>query len=201
MSDGNRTTGKVEVMSPKDLVPKGESSMATHPFAPDSFNLASTMKERLGVLGRLQISAAERRIAREEIKQVLKNELRAQTELMLHRARLDLDFYKKVDQAAHSVRVTKVEQFLVTEEAKMQHVLNDLIDKFEDGFTDQYMATKDKLRKDLGAGRIDQSIHDMRSARAYERYESAMNKSLNDMNMIIDNHKTNLANTLKAFTN
>ena len=198
MSD-KKLTGKVEVMGPKDLVPKGESAMAAHPFAPDSFNLANTMKERLGMLGRLQINAAERRIAREEIKQVLKNELRAQTELMLHRARLDLDFYKKVDQAAHSVRVTKVEQFLVTEEAKMQHVLNELIDRFEDGFTEQYMSNREKLGADLASGKIDQNIHDMRLGRAYERYEFAMNKSLNDMNMIIDNHKTNLANTLKAF--
>jgi len=83
----------------------------------------------------------------------------------------------------------------------MQHVLNELIDKFEDGFTEQYMSNKQKLGADLASGKIDQSIHDMRLERAYERYESAMNKSLNDMNMIIENHKTNLANTLKAFTN
>src|SRR5882672_3933368 len=200
MGDTPQRSNNLQVIGPKDLASPASPAAVNQSLGPEAFNFSSAMKERLGPLGRFMIGFEERRVARDEIKQVLMNELRAHTELMLHRARLDLQYMREVDQAAHLQRTRKVEEFLLAQEADVQHKLNEMIDKFEDVFTKQYVDVKRKLKSELDVDNIDQEIYEMRAQRALARYESAMDKTLNDMNMIIDNHKTNLQNTLKTFT-
>ena len=200
MTDTPQRSGTVQVIGPKDTLPQAAGEGVNQSLGPEAFNFSRSMKERLGPLGRFMISFEERRVARDEIKQVLKNELKAHTELMLHRARLDLQYLREVDQAAHLQRSRKVEEFLLAQEADVQFTLNEMIDRFEDAFTKQFVDVKIKLKNELDQKNIDQQIHDMRTQRALQRYEAAMDKTLNDMNMIIDNHKTNLHNTLKTFT-
>jgi hypothetical protein len=180
-----------------ELVPHTEDALSDKRLGKDGFDFADVMKRRMGILGRVQVSFEERRIAREEVKQVLSNQMRAQTQLMLSRAKLDLEYLKEVDQAAHNVRVQRIEKFLLHEEARLQHDLNGMIDKFEDEYTTQYTDVRNKLNAELAAGKIDQDIFDMRMNRASKRYLESMDKSAQDMQMIVENHRGNLASTLK----
>jgi hypothetical protein len=47
-------------------------------------------------------------------------------------------------------------------------------------------------------GKIDKQIFDQRMDRANGRFQEAMEKSAQDMQMIIDNHRGNLTRTLKS---
>ena len=156
------------------------------------------MKTRLGFAGKFLIGFEERRVAREEMKQVLRNALKAQTEELLNRNQLELSIRKERDYASYVQIMTKIEEYLMTHEAETQHTLNDLLDKFEDAFTDQYMKNEGKLGEELKGRRITQEIYDMRIKRARERYEDAMDKCTRDMKLIIDKHKTQMESALRT---
>jgi hypothetical protein len=180
-----------------DLVQKNEGSLAEERISGTGFQFANVMREKLGLVGKLQLTLEERRIARQEVKQVLAGQMRAHTQLLLRRAELDLEFLKQRDQAAHNVRVQRIETFLLQEEARLQHTLNDMIDKFEDEFTSQYMNVKSKLTADRESGKIDNEIFEQRIQRAARRYQDSMDKAAEDMLMVVNNHKGNLVRTLK----
>jgi hypothetical protein len=182
----------------QDLALHGESASSERRLEDSGFDFAKTMKNRLGIVGRAQMALEERRIAREEVKEVLRGQMRAQTQLMLSRARLDLEYLKGIDQAAHNVRIQRIEIFLLQEEGRLQHQLNGMIDSFEDEYTSQYSGVQKKLGDELESGKITPEIFDLRMRRADKRYQDSMDKSANDVQLIIDNHRGNL---LKALTN
>jgi hypothetical protein len=168
------------------------------PIGDTGFDVAGEMKSRLGILGRVSISFEERRIARDEAKQVLKNALKAQTEELLNRGRLQLSVAKERDYAAYLQIITEIEKFLMSHQAETQHTLNELIDRFEDAYTDQYMRNSRKLEAEVAGGKIPQDIFDDRLKRARSRYNEAMDKCMNDMQLIVDKHKMNMENALRT---
>lgn len=162
------------------------------------FDVAREMKDRLGIIGRMMVGSEERRIAREEVKQVLRNALTSQTEELLNRGRLQLSLTKERDYAAYLQLITEIEKFLLSQQAKTQHDLNELIDQFEDAYSVQLMNNFAKLKADLDAARINQAIYDMRTERAQGRFDDAMDKCMNEMRMVVDKHRVNMENALRT---
>lgn len=168
-----------------------------HSIGATGFEVTRQMKDRLGLIGRVMIGAEERRIAREETKQMLRHALTSQTEELLNRGRLQLSLNKERDYAAYLQVSTEIENYLVSHQAKTQHDLNDLIERFETAYTEQYMNLANKLQDDLDKKHITQAIFDNRMARAQTRYDDAMDKCMAEMRMVIDKHGANMENALR----